>query len=63
MGQKDSGICYTKFRQAFDMVWGSECQVANLHFSFGFGGMGLINSNLFVWQHTFCLLHSSVTKL
>lgn len=37
MGQKDSGICHTKFRQAFDMVWGSECQVANLHFTFGFG--------------------------
>ncbi|XP_025687948.1 uncharacterized protein [Arachis hypogaea] len=26
MGQKDSRICYTKFRQAFDMVWGSKCE-------------------------------------
>lgn len=60
MGQTDSGICYTKFRQTFDMVWGSECQVANLLFSFGFGGIAFISSVLFVWHLTFNYL--SVNK-
>ena len=30
--KKDSGVCYTIIRQAFDMVWGPECQVVNIYF-------------------------------
>lgn len=68
MGQKDSGICYTKFRQAIDMVWGSECQVTNLQFFFWLGGIGLIRSILSVCQVTFIycivlLLNSSWVNL
>jgi len=59
MGQKDTGICYTKFRQAFNMVWGSECQVANLHFSLGLG-ISLVLSPLF--GNILYLLHSFVIK-
>lgn len=53
MGQKDPGICQPKFRQAFNMVWGSECQVANIHLSFGFGSIVLISYVQFVWHLTF----------